>query len=330
VSMTQVKKKIPTDNKVVIFQAKSGAIELRGDFRKETLWATQAQIAEVFGIERSVATKHISNLLKVGEIDQKSNVQKMHIPNSDKPVAFYSLDIILAVGYRANSVRAIEFRKWATKTLRAHIVDGYTINRSRVGQNYDAFIQSVADVRALLPKDVQIDNASILELVRAFADTWMSLDAYDKEALDIKKPTKKKVRITADKLEASVAILKGELIAKGEATDLFATERTRGALEGIVGNVMQSFGGTDVYGSIEEKASHLIYFIVKNHPFLDGNKRTGAYAFVWFLSMAKILDIKRLSPAALTAITLLIAESEPKDKEKMVKLVAMLIAPAKR
>jgi hypothetical protein len=131
-------KKQSEKHNVVIYQAKSGAIELRGDFGKETLWATQAQIAEVFGIERTVATKHINNLLKSEEIDQKSNVQKMHVANSDKPVALYSLDMILAVGYRANSSRAIEFRKWATKTLRAHIVDGYTINRARIGKNYDA------------------------------------------------------------------------------------------------------------------------------------------------------------------------------------------------
>jgi hypothetical protein len=321
-------KKQAEKNNVVIFQAKSGAIELRGDFAKETLWASQAQIAEVFGIERSVATKHIRNIFADKELNEKAVCAKFaHTAEDGKTyeVQFYNLDIILAVGYRANSSRAIEFRKWATKTLRAHIVDGYTINRARVGQNYDAFMQSVADVKALLPKDVQVDTASILELVRMFADTWMSLDAYDKEALDIKKPTKRKVTLTADKLGVSVSVLKDELRTKGEATDLFATERTSGALEGIVGNVMQSFGGIDLYPSIEEKAAHLLYFIVKNHPFLDGNKRTGAYSFVWFLNMTKVLDVKRLTPEALTAITLLIAESDPKHKDKMTKLVTMLI-----
>lgn len=154
---------------IVIYQAKSGAIELKGDFSRETIWATQAQIAKVFEIERSVVTKHIGNILKSSEVSAKSNVQKMHIANSDKPVAFYSLDIVLAVGYRANSARAIEFRQWATKTLRTHIVDGYTINRARVGKNYDAFMQAVADVRALLPKGMKADTGSILELVRMFA-----------------------------------------------------------------------------------------------------------------------------------------------------------------
>lgn len=249
----------------------------------------------------------------------------MHIANSDKPVAFYSLDIILAVGYRANSARAIEFRQWATKTLRSHIVDGYTINRARIGHNYDSFMKAVADVRALLPAGMQTDTGSILELVRMFADTWMSLDAYDKEALDLKKPTKRKVALTGAKLTESVAVLKSELIKKGQATDLFATERTGGALEGIVGNVMQAFAGADVYPSVESKAAHLLYFIIKNHPFVDGNKRTGAYAFVWFLSRAKVLDTRRLTPEALTALTLLIAESNPRDKDKLVALVMMLI-----
>ncbi len=321
-------KKSPKKNNVVIYQAKSGAIDLRGDFVNENLWATQAQIAEVFEIERSVATKHIRNILKDKELDAKTVCANFaHTAKDGKTyeVQHYNLDVMLAVGYRTNSQRAVTFRQWATKTLRAHIVNGYTINRSRIAQNYDAFMQSVADVKMLLPKGTNIETESVLELIRMFADTWMSLDAYDKETLDIKKPTKKKVSLTAEKLEKSVFVLKSELITKREATDLFATERTRGALEGIVGNVMQSFGGSDVYPSVEEKAAHLLYFIVKNHPFVDGNKRTGAYAFVWFLSMAKVLDAKRLTPEALTAVTLLIAESDPKHKDKMTKLVSMLI-----
>src|SRR3990167_3774143 len=140
-------KKKEENKQLVVYQTPSGAIELRGDFDKETVWATQAQIANVFQIERSVATKHIRNILKDKEISEKSNVQKMHIPNSDKPTAFYSLDIILAVGYRANSKRAIEFRQWATKTLREHITQGYTINRKRIAHNYDAFMKTVADIQ---------------------------------------------------------------------------------------------------------------------------------------------------------------------------------------
>jgi hypothetical protein len=141
-------------------------LELREDLKTETIWATQAQISEVFGIDRTVVTRHVSNILKSGEVDEKSNVQKMHIANSDKPVSFYSLDIVLAVGYRTNSGRAIEFRQWATKTLREHITKGYTINRKRVSQNHDAFMKVVADVQALLSEHVTLDPKAVLELIQ--------------------------------------------------------------------------------------------------------------------------------------------------------------------
>ena len=170
-------------NNVIVYQAKSGAIELRGDFGKETLWATQAQIADIFNIDRTVATKHIGNILKIKEVDEKSNVQKMHIPNSDKSVAFYSLDIILAVGYRANSARAMQFRQWATKTLRGYIVDGYAINKSRIAKNYAQFLSVVEDIKKLLPAGSVVDAGDAAELVSLFADTWLSLDAYDRDAL---------------------------------------------------------------------------------------------------------------------------------------------------
>ena len=309
---------------VIIYQAKNGAIELRGDFTHETIWATQAQIVNLFEVHQSVVSRHIKNIFADGEVVEKSNMQKMHNANSDKPTMLYSLDVILSVGYRTNSKIAIDFRKWATSTLRAHIVDGFTINKKRIGENYEMFKEAVDDVRSLLPASYS-DTDSIIELITLFSDTWVSLDAYDKDTLSLKKPTKKKIAFTGAALWKDVSILKSELIRKGEATEHFATERTDGGLSGIVGNVLQSLGGKHVYESVEEKAAHLLYFIVKNHPFVDGNKRTGAYAFVWFLRKAKILDITRITPPALTALTLLIAESNPRDKERVVRLVTMLL-----
>lgn len=314
-----------TEQKLVIYQTKSGALELRGDLKKETIWATQAQIAEVFAIDRSVVTKHIGNIFNSKEVIEKSNVQKMHIANSDKPVTLYSLDIILAVGYRANSGRAIEFRQWATKTLREHITKGYTINRKRVAQNYDTFMKAVSDVQMLLPDHVALDPKAVLELIKEFAGTWVSLDAYDKEALELKGVTKKKVALVGADLLLAISELKRELIKKGEATDLFASERRDGNVEGIVGNVMQSFGGKSVYPTVEEKAAHLLYFMVKNHPFSDGNKRSGAFAFVWFLRKVGVKGARNINPAALTALTLLMAESDPKKKEQMVALVTQML-----
>jgi hypothetical protein len=324
-----MKKATPPKN-LVIYQTKSGALELRGDTEKETVWATQAQISEIFDIERSVVTKHIGNLFKSKEITETSNVQKMHIANSDKLVSLYSLDIILAVGYRANSAKAIEFRQWATKTLREHITKGYTINHKRIVRNYDSFMEAVAKVKCILPAHAEMSTATVLELVQLFADTWFSLDAYDKEKLVPARVNKKQVKLTASEFLSSVVVFKTELIKKGEATENFAQERNRESIEGIVGNVMQSFGGKAVYPSVESRAAHLLYFIIKNHPFVDGNKRTGAYAFVWYLQKARVLDTSRLTPPALTALTLLIAESDPMDKEKMVGLVIMLIGGPKR
>lgn len=315
---------------IIIYQAKSGALELRKDVQKQTIWATQAEIGQLYGKDQSVISRHIASIFNDGEVDKKRNMQEMHIANSDKPVVLYGLDIILAVGYRTNSQRAIEFRKWATKTLRQYIVEGYAINKQRIAKNYVQFLEAVDSVKQLLPPGVAIDTESVLELVNLFADTWLSLDAYDKGALATKGVTKKRVALTAKKLEESLARLKTALIGKGEATEHFGAERQRGSISGIVGNVMQSFGGEELYASVEEKAAHLLYFMVKNHPFVDGNKRSGAYAFVWFLRQANILDATRMTPPALTALTILVAESNPKDKDRVVGLILTLVAKRQR
>jgi prophage antirepressor-like protein len=309
----------------IIYQAKNGAIEFRGDLSRETIWATQTQIADVFGVERSVVTKHIRNILKTREIDEKSNVQKMHIANSDKPVSVYSLDIILSTGYRTNSNVAIEFRKWATKTLHAHITKGYTLNRKRIANNYGAFMQSVADVQTLLPEHTVLNPQDVIDLIKEFASTWISLDAYDKELPLKAGSAKKKIRLTGEELVRSIESFRAELLRKGEVTEIFAQERTSGSIEGIVGNVMQSFGGKDVYPTLEEKAAHMLYFVVKNHPFTDGNKRSGAFSFVWFLRKYRSHGGRKINPAALTALTLLIAESNPKKKHQMISLVTRLL-----
>lgn len=322
-----MKKKKDT-KQMVIFQAKSGAIELRGDISHETIWATQAQIAEVFQAERSVITKHIRNILKDKELDADSVCAKFaHTADDGKTyqVQFYNLDVILAVGYRTNSKRAIEFRQWATKTLREHITKGYTINRKQVAKNYDAFMKAVGDIQALLPEHITLDPKAVLELVKEFSGTWVSLNAYDKDALTTVGTTKKSIALSGKELSDAIASFRLELMKNGEAMDIFAQERVVGSIEGIVGNVMQSFGGKPVYESVEERAAHLLYFMVKNHPFIDGNKRSGAFAFVWFLRKAKAKKFRNISPPTLTALTLLIAESDPKKKERMTALVTQLL-----
>lgn len=169
---------------LIIYQAANGAIELKGDFNKETIWATQAQMAQIFNIERSVITKHIKNIIKDGELINKQVCANFaHTANDSKiyKVQYYNLDIILAVGYRANSKKAIEFRQWSTSILREYITKGYTINPSRIKENYNEFLSAVEKVKALLPEHIKPDTESILELIKVFADTWLSLDAYDRE-----------------------------------------------------------------------------------------------------------------------------------------------------
>ena len=317
--------KIKKRNQIIIYQTQKGAIELKGDIENETIWASQAEIVELFKVDQSVVSRHIRNIFKDRELDKKSNMQKMHIANSDKPVNFYSLDVVLAVGYRTNSKLAIEFRKWATKVLSSYITEGFAINKKRVIKNYRHFLQTVDDFRKLLPKNENIDNQDILELVKLFASTWFSLDAYDKDNLNVKGYTKKKVALNTRNLIENLEILKQELISKKEASDLFAKESKKDNLAAIIGNVMQTFDGKDLYSTIEEKAANLFYLIVKNHPFIDGNKRSGAYAFIWFLNKAGVLNINKISPPALTAFTILIAKSNPKEKEKMIGLILTIL-----
>jgi len=315
-------------DELVIYQNQSGAIEFRGDFQKETLWASQAQISKLFEIERSVVTKHIRNVFRDGELVKDSVCAKFaHTAPDGKnyEVEFYNLDLILSIGYRVNSRKATQFRIWATKTLRQHILAGYTINKKRIAKNYEVFLQAVEDVKKLLPAGNNLQASDALELVKMFASTWFSLQAYDKFGFPKKGSTKKQVKITALELAKALAHLKQDLINRHEASDLFGQEKSSQALTGIIGNVFQSFAGKNVYPSIEEKAAHLLYFIVKNHPFVDGNKRSGAFAFVWFLQKSKVLNLSSLSPVALTSLTLLVAESNPKDKERMIGLILLIL-----
>ncbi|GBE17295.1 fic/DOC family protein [bacterium BMS3Abin15] len=326
--MKKVSKK---KNKLVIYQANSGAIELKGDFQHETIWATQAQMASVFGVNSQAITKHLKNIYEDTELAKKatcSKVEQVQIEGRRKVKRFvevYNLDAIISVGYRISSKTGTKFRQWATKVLRQHITKGYTINPKVIKNNYAEFQKAIENIKHLLPSGANTDHESVLELVSAFADTWLSLDAYDKDMLVSKGATKKEIKITAEKLAEKLANFKNELIKKKQATDLFGRERQPDAVAGIFGNVMQSFGGKPVYPTVEEKAAHLLYFMVKNHPFVDGNKRSGAFAFVWFLKKAGILNMQKITPAALTALTLFIAESAPKNKERMIRLVLQIL-----
>jgi len=322
-------------NTIAIYQAPNGAIELPVDATTETIWATQKQIAEVFDVNIPAISKHITNILEENELDSSTiskleTVQKEGGRNTRRIVTHYNLDMIIAVGYRIGSGKGTAFRKWATSTLRSYITDGYAINPTRIEHNQTQFIKALEDLKLLSAKTEVVGSTEVADLALAFASTWFSLDAYDKSELPQSGNIKQAVAIGAEDLQSALADLRQQLIEKGEATDIFGEERTKNGLQALFGNVFQSFSGEDVYPTLEEKAAHLLYFTVKNHVFVDGNKRSGAYAFVWFLSKVNLLNITEISPQALTAITLLVAESDPKDKERLVGLILLLLGVEKR
>ena len=319
-------KQLKTPN-TIIYQAANGAIQLKGDFDKETVWASLDKIASVFGRDKSVISRHIKNIFKEEELEKNSVVAFFATTATDGKtyqVEYFNLDVIISVGYRVNSKVATQFRKWATQTLKQHITEGYTINKKLLQKNYTLFQKALDDIQKISQN--KLSSSDVLELVKTFSKTWFSLDAFDKEQFQTNQQTQKSIHLEASKLYQDLEIFKNELTQKGEATDIFAQEKQKGSLEGIFGNIFQTALGEDVYPSIESKAAHLLYFIVKNHPFNDGNKRSGAFTFIWFLQKTKYNFQNKITPEALTAITLLIATSDPKDKQKMIDLTILLLS----
>ncbi len=329
------KKDLKNDN-LVIFQIENGAIEFRGDFDNEdVIWGSLNQIADLFNRDKSVISRHIKNIFKTGELDSNSTVAKIATVQNEggrevvRDIEYFNLDVILSVGYRVDSQQATQFRIWATKTLKQHITKGYTINKKVLKKNYEEFLKAIDDIKLLAKNNDKISQNEILELIKTFSYTWFSLESYDKQDF----PEKGKVRVEKEidlenfshNLYQEIDIFKKELMDKQEATELFAQEKNENSLEGILGNVFQSVFGKEVYGTVEEKAAHLLYFVIKNHPFTDGNKRTGAFSFIWFLQKMKFDFKDRISPETLTTLTLLIAESDPKDMKKMIGLVLIIL-----
>ena len=318
-----------TKKELLIYQGKNGEILLKEGENKDTIWATQKQISQVFWVDRTVITRHLNNVLKTWELDADSVCAIFAHTAEDRKIyktKHYNLDMIISVGYRVNSKEATQFRIWATKILKEHITEGYTINPKRIQGNYDKFLDAEEQVQKLLPEDSEsIKTDDILELVKHFASTWFSIGSYDEDTLPLEGFTKSDLRLNADELYRDVERFKRELIEKWQATELFAQEKNKKALEGIFWNIFQSFDGVDVYPSTEEKAVHFLYFVVKNHPFTDGNKRSWAFCFLWFLSKVGMRFKDAITPEALTAITLLVAESNPRDKQRIVGLIILLL-----
>jgi len=279
-------------------------------------------------VDVRTVNEHIKNIFNTGELEENSVIREFRITADDGKkylTKHYNLDMVISVGYRVNSKTATKFRQWASKTLKEHLTKGFTINKKLIEKNYQEFLQAVEQVKSLSAGKENVGTNDVLELIKSFASTWFSLESYDKEKFPTKGNTKKKIQVEAQELYEGVEKLKKDLINKKLATELFAQEKSQGNLEGILGNVLQSLYGKEVYPSVEEKATHLLYFIIKNHPFTDGNKRSAAFAFVWFLQKSSFDFRTKITPETLTALALLIAESNPKEKDKMVGLVLLLL-----
>ena len=326
-----MKEKEIKKGEIIIYKSAKGP-EIEVKLENEMIWLTQGQVSRLFNVERSVITKHFRNIFETGELSEKSNVQKMHIPNSDKPVSFYNLDAIISVGYRVNSKSATHFRIWATKTLKEYLLNGYIINQKRLLstenkledlQKAITFLQEKSRNKLLAGQEQEI-----LRLLSNYSKTLTLLNQYDKNNLSIQRGIKGKFILTYDDVNKVITAVKNDLTVKKEASEFFGQEYGQ-KFRGIVGNISQTFDGKELYQSLEEKAANFLYFTIKDHPFIDGNKRIASFLFVYFLDRNQYLyketGEKKINDNNLVTLTLLIAISDPKDKEVMIKIITNLI-----
>lgn len=313
---------------VALYAPEGEAVRLEVRLERETVWLSQADMGVLFGRDQSVISRHLRNVFRDGELPGAGNMQKVHVPASDKPVTLYSLDAILSVGYRVNSKRGTQFRVWATQVLREHLLRGYTVNQRRL----DELNQGVRLIAAAAEReDLSGDEAkALLRVVGMYSFALDLLDDYDHQRVAPAPAGSRAIHpLTA---EESLRIV-GQLRDRFGAGELFGRLRG-GGLESALGAVFQTFEGRELYPSLEEKAANLLYFVVKNHPFVDGNKRIGAALFLWFLERNRglfgVAGARRIADAALVALTLLIAESRAAERETVVRIVVHLLHESPR
>jgi death-on-curing family protein len=323
---------------IVIYKSKDGP-KLDVRLEEETIWLTLNQIAFLFNVQKAAISKHIKNIISSGELNEKSTVSKMETVQMEgnrrikRILTYFNLDMIISVGYRVNSRRATQFRIWATKTLKEHLIKGYTINEKRLLQTQNQLKELQSAISFLQEKSknklLTGQEQEILNLLSNYSKTLTLLEKYDKEKLTLIKKTKSKFKLKYEETIKVINEIKKDLINKNEASDLFGKE-INNKLKDILGNIYQTFGKKELYPSLEEKAAHLLYFIIKDHPFIDGNKRIASFLFIYFLDKNNFLyrhnGEKKINDNALTALALLIAISNPKDKEILIKITTNLIS----
>lgn len=330
-------------SEIVLYQSNELAkhVEVIIDEKMETIWLTQQQMADLFGVQRPAITKHLGNIFKSGELEE--NVVSSILEHTTqhgaikgktqtKNVKFYNLDAIISVGYRVNSKLATQFRIWATKTLKEHLIKGYTVNEKRLLQTQDN-LKNLQEAIDLLHEKLKHEllagqEQEILSLLSNYAKTLALLEQYDKGELSLSKKAKSKFILQYEDARQIIEKIKKELIDKKEASDIFGIDNNN-KLEGIIKTIYQTFDGKELYQSLEEKSAHLLYFIIKDHPFVDGNKRIASFLFIYFLEKNEYLykpsGEKKINDNALTALALLIAISNPNEKDKLIKIITNLL-----
>ena len=316
------------DEKVVIYQTKDGVTSIDVRLDGETVWLTANQMAVLFGRDEKTIRKHINNVFSEGELPKNNNTQKMRVDDVKQAVAFYTLDVIISVGYRVKSKRGTQFRIWANKILKEYLIKGYAINDKITQRKYEELSQLVRILGRTISSQPELSNKENLDLINVVTDYTYALDTldkYDYQKLKIEKTTyENKFIATYDNAILTIQNLK----EKFGGSWLFGNEKDD-SFKSSIGQIYQTFDGVDLYPSVEEKAAMLLYLVTKNHSFSDGNKRIAATLFLWFMQNNGILynsdGSKRISNGTLVAITLMIAESRPEEKDVMVKVVVNLI-----
>ena len=321
----------PQQGELIFYQSEDGQARIDVRLVDETVWLSRKEIAMLFDRDYKTVAKHINNVFNEGELRKDSVVAKFATTGEDGKtyqVEYYNLDVIISVGYRVKSQQGTRFRIWATSILKEHLVKGYTFNQQRLAEKG---VEEARQMLALLSNTLQghalvsDEGVAVLEIVTAYARTWQLLWQYDEDSL----PTPKKSGTMDQQLpdlesvRQAIGALKNKLLEKDEATDIFGQERGDG-LAGILGAIQQTFGGQDVYPTVEEKAANLLYFLIKDHPFTDGNKRIASFLFLLFLRK-NCLEKAIPDSRGLVALTLLIAASAPDQKDLLIRLVVNLL-----
>ena len=319
-------------NKEIVLY-KDQEIKLNVKVESDTIWITQKQLCELFDRDKSVISRHINNIFKSGELDREAVVAKNATTASDGKtyqVDYYNLDLIISVGYRVNSKKATKFRQWATTILKEYIIKGYSINHDRVKDNLLEFKKEIEFIERVINRDIgEIESKGFLEIITKYTKSFILLNAYDEQKLKTLSGKKASFILDYDEAKEAIDSLKNDLIIKKEATKLFGLEREN-SFKGVLRNIYQTFGGEELLASTEEKSANLFYYIVKDHPFVDGNKRIGAFLFILFLQKNNYLYDKngelKINQNALVSLALMIANSNPKEKELIIKLIVNLLS----